>query len=267
MPVAERDRHVRQRRHALVRAARCTSRSSFAFDRVKALAAEAPRVEGEAAVQGACSTATCKALADAGETGLRRDLIAATHAGMTTEEFETIVTDWLATAKHPRFKRPYTECVYQPMLEAAGVPAGQRVQDVHRLRRRRSSSCGRGPRRCTASRPSRSSAARIKTKYEMRDGKPVLVKLPRDRLHRRQGRQAGRHQAVHRPPAGHGVRQLRRRLRDARVDHGRAGAAVRPDRPPHRRRPRVRLRPQVARRPARQGARRGAEARLDRRRA
>ena len=40
-----------------------------------------------------------------------------THAGMTTEEFERIVKDWIATAKHPRFKRPYTECAYQSMLE------------------------------------------------------------------------------------------------------------------------------------------------------
>ena len=40
-----------------------------------------------------------------------------THAGMTTDEFAKIVTDWLATARHPRFKRPYTELVYQPMLE------------------------------------------------------------------------------------------------------------------------------------------------------
>lgn len=40
-----------------------------------------------------------------------------THAGMTTAEFEKIVADWIATAKHPKFKRPYTECVYQPMVE------------------------------------------------------------------------------------------------------------------------------------------------------
>ena len=49
-----------------------------------------------------------------------KDLVAvviATHAGVTAEEFERIATDWLATARHPRFKRPYTELVYQPMLE------------------------------------------------------------------------------------------------------------------------------------------------------
>ena len=57
-----------------------------------------------------------KALAASGEKGLL-ELMAATHAGMTTEEFEKIVHDWIATAQHPRFKRPYTELVYQPMLE------------------------------------------------------------------------------------------------------------------------------------------------------
>ena len=45
------------------------------------------------------------------------EIIAATHAGMTTDEFEKIVKDWLATAKHPTTGRPYTEMVYQPMLE------------------------------------------------------------------------------------------------------------------------------------------------------
>ena len=45
------------------------------------------------------------------------EMVMATHAGMTTEEFEQIVTDWIATAKHPKTGRLYTEMVYQPMLE------------------------------------------------------------------------------------------------------------------------------------------------------
>jgi phosphoglycolate phosphatase-like HAD superfamily hydrolase len=45
------------------------------------------------------------------------EIVMATHAGMSTEEFEKIVKDWIATAKHPVTKRPYTEMVYQPMLE------------------------------------------------------------------------------------------------------------------------------------------------------
>jgi phosphoserine phosphatase len=44
-------------------------------------------------------------------------IVTATHTGMTTAEFDKIVKDWLATAKHPKFKRLYTDLVYQPMLE------------------------------------------------------------------------------------------------------------------------------------------------------
>ena len=57
-----------------------------------------------------------KALAASGEHGLL-EIVMASHAGNTTEEFERIVTDWLATARHPGTGRPYTEMVYQPMLE------------------------------------------------------------------------------------------------------------------------------------------------------
>ena len=55
-------------------------------------------------------------VAKSGERGLV-ELIATTHAGMTTDEFLTIVTRWLSTARDQRFKRPYTELIYQPMLE------------------------------------------------------------------------------------------------------------------------------------------------------
>src|SRR5687767_12793736 len=57
-----------------------------------------------------------QALAASGEKGLV-ELMAVTHAGMTPDEFHKIVSDWLATARDPRFKRPYIELVYQPMLE------------------------------------------------------------------------------------------------------------------------------------------------------
>ncbi len=57
-----------------------------------------------------------KALAASGTEGIMK-LFVATHTGMTEEQFEKTVSDWLATAQHPKFKRPYTECVFQPMLE------------------------------------------------------------------------------------------------------------------------------------------------------
>lgn len=75
-----------------------------------------------------------KALGASGEKGLL-ELIMATHAGMTTTEFEQIVLDWIGSAIHPRFKRPYTNLVFKPMLELLDY-LRQRLQDFHRLRGR-----------------------------------------------------------------------------------------------------------------------------------
>ncbi|WP_430641585.1 HAD family hydrolase [Bradyrhizobium embrapense] len=88
---------------------------AFALGRVKAMASEHPdwkaRQPFKAVLEG-----DSKALAATGEKGLLQ-IIAATHAGMTTDAFAASVRDWLATAKHPRFNRPYDSLVYQPMLE------------------------------------------------------------------------------------------------------------------------------------------------------
>ncbi len=117
-----------------------------------------------------------KSLADAGEKGLL-EVLAITHSGMTVEEFEKTVAEWLAVARHPRFHRPYTECVYQPMLEllaflrahgfktyivsGGGVdfmrPFTERVYGVPKEQVIGSSG---------------------KVKYELRDGRPILLKLP-----------------------------------------------------------------------------------------
>src|SRR5262245_40452010 len=87
----------------------------FAFDRVKALAPKHPEWKTKQPFKGILEN-DMKAVAAAGEKGLV-EVVMATHAGMTTDEFERIVKDWLAQAKHPRFQRPYTELIYQPMLE------------------------------------------------------------------------------------------------------------------------------------------------------
>lgn len=88
---------------------------AFALDRVKVLAPDHPEWKDtqpfKAALEGDMAT-----LAASGEKGLV-ELIMTTHAGVTVDEFQKIVTDWMATARHPRFNRPYTELVYQPMLE------------------------------------------------------------------------------------------------------------------------------------------------------
>ncbi len=88
---------------------------AFAFDRVKALAPDHPEWKTKQPFKGLLAH-DMKAVAATGEKGLL-EVIMATHSGMTVEEFSKIVLDWIATARHPRFKRPYTDLVYQPMLE------------------------------------------------------------------------------------------------------------------------------------------------------
>jgi phosphoglycolate phosphatase-like HAD superfamily hydrolase len=88
---------------------------AFAIDRVKALAPEHPEWK-DAQPYKAVIDGDMKALMASGEKGLLL-IMMASHAGMTTDEFAKTVGNWFATARHPRFKRPYTELVYQPMLE------------------------------------------------------------------------------------------------------------------------------------------------------
>lgn len=87
----------------------------FALDRVKALAPAFPAWKQTQPFQ-AVLEGDHDALARLGEKGLL-EIVAATHTGMTTDEFQATIADWLATARHPRFKRPYTELVYRPMQE------------------------------------------------------------------------------------------------------------------------------------------------------
>ncbi|MBY5759980.1 haloacid dehalogenase-like hydrolase [Rhizobium leguminosarum] len=88
---------------------------AFAMDRVKTLAPQHPEWK-ETQPFKAVLEGDMKALAASGEKGLV-ELIMTTHAGMTSSDFQKIVTDWLASARDPKFKRPYTELVYQPMVE------------------------------------------------------------------------------------------------------------------------------------------------------
>jgi phosphoglycolate phosphatase-like HAD superfamily hydrolase len=87
----------------------------FALDRVKTLAPKHPEWKTTQPFQ-AVLEGDANAIAAAGEKGIVQ-IVTATHSGMSTTDFNTIVADWLATAKHPRFKRIYTDLVYQPMLE------------------------------------------------------------------------------------------------------------------------------------------------------
>jgi phosphoglycolate phosphatase-like HAD superfamily hydrolase len=88
---------------------------AFAFDGIKAMAPRHPEWKTTQPFK-AILDKDIKALAASGEKGLLQ-IMAVTHAGMTTDEFSKAVVEWTATARHPRFRRPYTELVYQPMLE------------------------------------------------------------------------------------------------------------------------------------------------------
>jgi len=147
----------------------------FALDRVKALAPTHPEWKDKEPFASLLKGDLQAALAG-GERAMV-EIVMATHAGMTSEEFEQIVKDWLATAKHPKFKRPYTECVNQPMVELLAYLRANGFKTfivsgggIEFMRPWTEKVYGIPPEQVVGS--------SIKTKFEMRDGKPVLVRLP-----------------------------------------------------------------------------------------
>lgn len=121
-----------------------------------------------------------KGLAALGEKGIV-ELIGTTHAGMSTEEFTQIVKDWLATARHPRFKRPYTDLVYQPMLELLAylrangfktfIVSGGGIEFIRVFAEK---VYGVPPEQVVGS--------SIVTTFTRRDGKPILLREPKVRF-------------------------------------------------------------------------------------
>jgi len=89
--------------------------AQFAIDRVRALAPEHPEWKDKEPFASLLK-GDVKGVAAMGEAGIA-EIMAATHAGMTTDAFEKTVSDWIRTARHPTTGRLYTEMVYQPMLE------------------------------------------------------------------------------------------------------------------------------------------------------
>ena len=147
----------------------------FAVDRVKALAPKHPEWKTQEPFASVLK-GDMKAVLAGGEEALLK-LIMATHAGMTTDEFSKIVSDWIATAKHPKTGRPYTEMVYQPMLELLAYLRANGFRTfivsgggIEFMRPWTARVYGIPPEQVVGS--------SIKTKFEMRDGKPVLVRLP-----------------------------------------------------------------------------------------
>jgi phosphoserine phosphatase len=148
----------------------------FALDRVAELAPRHPEWKTEEPFK-AVLTGDHEALARLTTRDWER-IIAVTHAGMTTEQFLKIAGDWQAKAEHPRFKRPYTELVYQPMLElmehlrASGfrtfivTGGGQEFVRVY-------------SERVYGVPAEQVVGSSIATKYEYRDGEPVLMREPK----------------------------------------------------------------------------------------
>ena len=147
----------------------------FALDRVKVLAPQHPEWKQKEPFASLLKGDVKAALAG-GEKSIL-DIVMATHAGMTTDEFEKIVKDWIATARHPQTKRLYTEMVYQPMLELLAYLRANGFKTfivsgggIEFMRPWAEKVYGVPPEQVVGS--------SIKTKYEVRDGKPVLVRLP-----------------------------------------------------------------------------------------
>lgn len=147
----------------------------FALDRVKAQAPDHPEWLKSPALKAVIEGDTNTLLAS-GYDGIL-GLMAVTHPGMTTTEFEKIVTDWLAKAEHPRFKRKYTDLVYQPMVELLEYMRANGFSTyivsgggVEFMRPWSQQAYGIPPPNVVGS--------NLKTKFEMVNGKPVLVRLP-----------------------------------------------------------------------------------------
>jgi len=148
---------------------------AFVLDRVKAMAPLHPEWKDKQPFK-AVLEGDMKTLAESGERGML-ELVLATHSGMTTDEFEKIVSEWLMTARHPRFKRPYTEIVYQPMLELLTYLRGNGFKTfivsgggIEFMRPWSERVYGVPPEQVVGS--------SIKTKFEMRDGRPTLFRVP-----------------------------------------------------------------------------------------
>jgi len=152
------------------------TQAMFALDRVRELVPKHPEWKNKEPFK-AVIAGDREAIAKFSESDWEV-IVAATHAGMTNEAFQEIVKQWLATAKHPRFKRPYTELVYQPMIEVMDylrangfktyivTGGGQEFVRVY-------------SKRVYGIPPEQVVGSSILTKYEYRDGKPVLMREPK----------------------------------------------------------------------------------------
>jgi len=170
----------------------------FAIDRIRTLAPQHPEWKTIQPFKAVLDN-DMQELVKHGKHGLLK-LVMASHSGNTTEEFEAIVKEWLATAEHPRFNRPYTDLVYQPMLELLNylrendfktfiVSGGgiefmrPWVEEVYGIPR------------------DQVIGSSIKTEYDYNDGNPVIKRLPEvDFIDDKEGKPEGINKFIGRKP-------------------------------------------------------------------
>ena len=147
----------------------------FALDRVKALAPQHPEWKDKEPFASLLKGDVKSALAG-GEPAIA-EIVMATHAGMTTEEFDRVVREWIGTVRHPVTKKPFTGMIYQPMVELLAYLRGNEFKTfivsgggVEFMRPWTEKVYGIPPEQVIGSSG--------KTKFEIVDGKPVLMKLP-----------------------------------------------------------------------------------------
>ena len=171
---------------------------AFVLDRVKTLADKHPDWKNTQPFK-AVLEGDLKTVLAGGEHALL-ELVMASHAGNTTEEFSQIVKDWLASARHPKTGRLYTEMVFQPMLELLDylrandfktfIVAGGGIEFMRPWTQQ-----------VYGIPPEQVIGSSIKTKFEMRNGKPVLKRLPEiNFIDDKAGKPVGIHQHIGRRP-------------------------------------------------------------------
>lgn len=170
----------------------------FALDRVKALAPQHPEWKDKEPFASLLKGDVKGALAG-GEPAIA-EIVMATHAGMTTDEFDQIVRAWVASARHPVTKRLYTEMVYQPMLELLTYLRGNGFKTfivsgggIEFMRPWTERVYGIPPEQVVGS--------SIKTQFQMQNGKPVLMRLPElNFIDDKAGKPVGIHSHIGRRP-------------------------------------------------------------------
>jgi len=171
---------------------------AFALDRVKAMAPDHPEWKNQQPFQGVLE-GDLQAVMAGGKKSLL-EIMAATHAGMTTGEFEEIVTAWITTAKHPQTGKLYKDMVYQPMLELLAYLRANGFKTyivsgggIEFMRPWTAQTYGIPPEQVVGS--------SIKTRYEILDGKPVLIRLPEiNFIDDREGKPVGINEHIGRRP-------------------------------------------------------------------